>query len=254
MLPPPVRGILYFRPNAVPTSRLQKPNPPQVMIRANRRHGKQPDRIKPGGAPRSPCIRAPNMLAASPRVRRGAPTPRRFARGIADGGAALRRGLCLSVLLAAGFRSRTRLAAAMHEACARPCRCAGCSTAGEITPAGIGEGQALPILLPREAFHRRLRHDRQHRTSAAWTPLPRSRAAEARTLADKTARQTWPGPLRAVPDRRHVVCGGGDHRGDPLGAGRHSADRRLGRRRPEVRDDRRSSRWQGRRRTAPSSC
>ena len=60
--------------------------------------------------------------------------------------------------------------------------------------------------------------------------------------------------LRALLHRWAVLCRGSRHLGHPLGARRHSADRRLGRRRSEIRDDAADLQRAASPPTAPSSC
>ena len=106
----------------------------------------------------------------------------------------------------------------------------GCSTAGEIGPSGMMQGGLLLIAFPREGFsvHSELiteidRFGVEHATDA----VRRLKAC----VAHSPRRLRPDNSVRHAAGRRPVERRGEHRRGHPLGARRHPADRRLGRRR-----------------------
>ncbi|SOR30704.1 protein of unknown function [Methylorubrum extorquens] len=109
----------------------------------------------------------------------------------------------------------------------------GCSTSGGISPAGSIDRGLVAIAFPRQGFRivsglltdiARLDVEGGGLDRARPAPDPRRRAAGRRQRP----------PLRPVADRLARQCGGDGGLGGGLGARRHPADRRLGRRRPRL--------------------
>ena len=109
----------------------------------------------------------------------------------------------------------------------------GCSTSGEITPEGIAAGHLLAILLPACHF------------TVVSATIPGVATAGMDTIAGEVDRlkRALGGHRRRPGHGRFALClidgmSFAEERGDgrlQLGARRHPADRRLGRRRPALR-------------------
>ena len=145
-----------------------------------------------------------------------------FASSIAAEAEAIEAGFALLFFSQALFDAHDLAAAWAKHAAGLPY--AGCSTAGEITPGGLEEGQAVAILFPSPAF------------SAVSTmvrgissPGMEAIAAEVEQLKLRLYSQTGRSTGSEV-HRRAFLLGGIRHLGHPLEPRRHSADRRLGRR------------------------